>query len=69
MSDINVGDRVRVLVGSRKGEEGRVVVRRFKDAFGIVGVIYEVDFEDCPRIEPGYFTIQFQPKHLERIDP
>lgn len=69
--DIQVGDRVRVLHGSRAGDEGRVVIRKPVEVplFGRSGVVFEVDFGDCPRIEQGYYTTQYQPQHLERIDP
>jgi len=65
--DISVGDRVKVLVGEHLGDEGRVVTRKFYDAFGIIGVVFEVDFEFAPQGR-GY-TIQFQPIHLERLAP
>jgi len=61
------GDRVRALVGAHLGHTGRVVVRRFKDAFGVIGVVFEVDFEVAPQGR-GY-NIIFQPAHLERIAP
>lgn len=64
---IDVGDRVRVLTGHRAGDEGRVVIRKHVEAFGRFGVVFEVDFEDCPRITQGYFTTQYQPQHLERL--
>ena len=64
--DISVGDRVVVLTGTRKGEEGRVVVRKNVTAFdSYFGTVFEVDFEDGPNGR-GY-TTQFQPHHLERI--
>ena len=62
---INVGDRVRVLVGECEGDIGRVVVRRYTEAFGRVGVTFEIDFEFGPHGR-GYST-QYQPQHLERI--
>lgn len=68
-SDISVGDRVRVLTGAREGCEGRVVIRKQVVAFGRLGTIFEVDFEDHPRLAQGYFTTQYQPHHLKRINP
>jgi len=54
-----------VTEGHYAGSEGRVVVRHWHDAFGIIGVTFEVDFEDHPRAS-GY-TRHFQPRNLERI--
>ena len=65
--DIDVGDRVRVLVGARTGDTGRVVVRKNVTAFDrYFGIVFEVDFEETPNGN-GYFTTQYQPQHLERI--
>ena len=63
--DISVGDRVRVLVGEHLGDTGRVVTRKFYDAFGIIGVVFEIDFEFG--IHGRGYTVQFQPQHIERI--
>lgn len=62
---IAVGDRVKVLVGEHMGDTGRVVVRKHVEAFGRYGIVFEVDFE-FGNHGRGY-SIQFQPKHLERL--
>jgi len=64
---IEVGDRVVVLTGTRKGDEGRVIVRNTHHAFDRFGVTFNVDFEDGANGR-GYST-QFQPHHLERVTP
>ena len=63
--DISVGDRVVVREGVYAGSEGRVVVRHWHDAFGVIGVTFEVDFEDHP--DAYGYTRHFLPSHLERI--
>ena len=65
---IAVGDRVKVLVGEHMGDTGRVVVRKNVTAFDCYfGIVFEVDF-DFGNHGRGY-TVQFQPHHLERIEP
>jgi len=64
---IDVGDSVIVWApGSYLGNVGRVVSRRYVEAFGLTGIVCGVVFAHDPAPDfPVYFKLQ----QLERTDP